>query len=181
MHLHGAVGVVLLLVALFGMLEALAREESAGTRSLGPLCAAAGGALLVVYVAIEHSRQGAHAERGDAAHWVIGLALMTGGLLTWRGRSGVAARFIYEMALPFAALAVAAMFVVHADPGVIELVLHVSIAICLVGSSLAHLSFILTGEGRGLRMFAALLLALGALLLIFFDVRTQLGGPSGGH
>lgn len=176
MHLHGAVGVVLLFVALFGMVEALSREESMRVRTLGPLCAAIGGALLVGYVAIEHSRQAAHAERGDAAHWIIGAALVSGGLLAWRGRARVEARLPYEIGLPFAVLAVGAMFVVHADRGMVELVLHVSIAMCLVASSLAQLSFILTGEGRGLRMFAALLLAVGAMLLILFDVRVQLGG-----
>lgn len=88
-----------------------------------------------------------------------------------------------ELAGPFAVIVVGALFLVHGGSSGLELILHVATASTLVLSALAQSAVILSGEeNKALRLFSALLLAVGGMLLSFYDahphsVRHQASRP----
>lgn len=180
MYIHGVVGVVLVLVALFGITETLGRVGDDRMRFASPFAAGAGGLLVLGYVGIHHFGHGrAEGENIDTAHWIIGAALLFSAVVVGSGRSRLPWRQHQELAGPFGSIVVGALFLVHGGAGGLELMLHVAIAATLVLSAVAHFSVILASEGgRALRLFAALLLAIGGMLLVFYDARPPLGGTS---
>lgn len=169
MYLHGVVGVVLLFSALFGIIEGL--TPSARLRLVAPLSVGVGGVVVLLYVGAHHWGHGTgENESADAAHWLIGALLLILGALVAYGRTRLPPTPAFELGAPFVSVAVGALFLVHSGGAGPELMLHISIAATLGLSALAHFSVILSGEeSRALRLFAALLLAVGGMQLVIYD------------
>lgn len=171
MYLHGVVGAVLVLAALFGLTETLGRVSTDRSRLAAPFAAGLGGLAVLVYVGVHHVGHGrAEAETIDVAHWIIGAAMAASGVVVGLGRRQPPWRQLNELAGPFASVVVGAVFLIHGGSAGVELMLHVAIAATLVVSAVAHISVVLTAEGgRALRVYSALMLAIGGMLLIFYD------------
>ena len=167
MHIHGVVGVVLLLSSALALSETLERSSAVRVRLRSPTAISVGGFVVLLYVGFNHvAHDRAAGELVDAAHWIIGLSLVVAGLVVGLGRLRHPTHSLHEAAGPGANIVVGALFLVHGGTSPGELVLHVCISAALVLSALAQLAVVLTSEeARSLRVFSSLLVAVGGRLL----------------
>ncbi len=183
MYLHGLVGGVQLVAAQLVFVELLRNPSPGGVRFAVPTVVGAGGMIVLLYVCAHHlNHVRADGEDIDLAHWVIGAALTSAGIITGIGRARIQHGQLHELALPVSNIVVGTLFLVHGNGGFGDLVLHLSIAATLVLSALAHIAVILAEEeARSLRLFSSMLLAVGAVRLCFYEADQSPAATAADH